>query len=181
MITSTVAREYAKALFQFAKQTDKLDAIGAELDSFTALVKSDRRIRNFLLAPSLAMEKRIASLKKAFSGRVSEQFLKFLLVLCIKRRQDQLEGICTAYNENLYRYYRRIEVIVDSAVELSEAESRLLADMLAARLERTVVIKATVDRNLLGGLVCRIGDVVYDGSLRRKLVRLSEQMLKAKL
>ncbi|MFH1069931.1 MAG: ATP synthase F1 subunit delta [Candidatus Glassbacteria bacterium] len=181
MITSTVAREYAKALFQLAKQTDRLDELAGELNAFTALVRADRSIRNFLSAPSLSMEKRITSLKKVLAGRVSDQFLKFVLVLCSKRRQDQLEGICASYHLELDRYYNRIEVLVHSAVELSETECRSLTDKLAGQLKRKIVLRASVDRNLLGGMVCRIGDVVYDGSLRRRMQRLSEQMLKAKI
>jgi F-type H+-transporting ATPase subunit delta len=120
-------------------------------------------------------------LKHALSGKVSEELLKFILVLIQKRRQDYLAGICTSYHEELNRFYNRVEVFIESAVDLTDKEQNALVTRLSEHLERKVVAKAEVNPDLLGGLVCRIGDVVYDGSLRRQIQQLSIKMLKAKI
>ena len=181
MRTSSVSKEYAKALFLLAKREGKLDEIGDELESFNALVESNKPIKNFLLAPQISAETKVEMLKHALSGNVSEELLKFLLVLIQKRRQDYLAGICTSYHEELNRFYNRVEVFIESAVDLTDKEQNALVTKLSEHLERKVVAKAEVNPDLLGGLVCRIGDVVFDGSLRRQIQQLSIQMLKAKI
>lgn len=181
MRTSPVSKEYAKALFLLARREGKLDEIGDELESFNALVESNKPIKNFLLAPQLSAETKVEMLKHALSGKVSEELLKFLLVLIQKRRQDHLAGICTSYHEELNRFYNRVEVFIESAVDLTDKEQNTLVTRLSEHLERKVVAKAEVNPGLLGGLVCRIGDVVFDGSLRRQIQQLSIQMLKAKI
>lgn len=181
MRTSSVSKEYAKALFLLAKREGKLDEIGDELESFNALVESNKPIKNFLLAPQINAETKVEMLKHALSGKVSEELLKFILVLIQKRRQDHLAGICTSYHEELNRFYNRVEVFIESAVDLTDKERNALVTKLSEHLERKVVAKAEVNPDLLGGLVCRIGDVVFDGSLRRQIQQLSIQMLKAKI
>lgn len=181
MRTSSVSKEYAKALFLLAKREGKLDEIGDELESFNALVESNKPIKNFLLAPQINAETKVEMLKHALSGKVSEELLKFILVLIQKRRQDHLAGICTSYHEELNRFYNRVEVFIESAVDLTDKEQNALVTKLSEHLERKVVAKAEVNPGLLGGLVCRIGDVVFDGSLRRQIQQLSIQMLKAKI
>lgn len=181
MRTSSVSKEYAKALFLLAKREGKLDEIGDELESFNALVESNKPIKNFLLAPQISAETKVEMLKHALSGKVSEELLKFILVLIQKRRQDHLAGICTSYHEELNRFYNRVEVFIESAVDLTDKEQNALVTRLSEHLERKVVAKAEVNPGLLGGLVCRIGDVVFDGSLRRQIQQLSIKMLKAKI
>ena len=181
MRTSAVSKEYAKALFLLARRQDKLDEICAELDSFNHLVESNKQIKNFLLAPQLSAETKVKALKKALSGRVSEELFKFLLVLTEKRRQDYLSSICASYHDELNRFHNQVEVSVESAVDLTENEKDKLVTRLSEHLKRKVVARVKVNPGLLGGLVCRIGDVVYDGSLRRRVQRLSMQMLKAKI
>jgi len=181
MITSSIAKEYAKALFLLARRTDKIDIIDDELDSFTRLVESHKMIKHFLLAPQLSTETKVEVLKKVLSGKVDDDFLRFLLVLVTKRRQDFLAAINAAYKTEVNKYYNRIEVEVEAAVELTPKERDTLRDRLARHFKQNVVIRAFVNPSLLGGLICRIGDMVYDGSLRQRMQRLSNQMLKAKV
>ncbi len=99
-------------------------------------------------------------------------------MLVDKRRQDILPGIHEAYNDQANQYFKRVEVFAASAVELTDKECGLLSDKLARHLGSSVLLRTRVDPGLLGGLVCRIGDTVYDGSLRGRLNRLGRQILK---
>jgi F-type H+-transporting ATPase subunit delta len=181
MRTSAVSKEYAKALFLLAKRKGKLDEIGTELDSFNQLVESNKPIKNFLLAPQLSAETKVKALKQALSGRVSQELFKFLLVLTEKRRQDYLSSICASYHDELNKFHNQVDVFIESAVDLTEKEKDKLVTRLSEHLKRKVVARLKVNPGLLGGLICRIGDMVYDGSLRRRIQRLSMRMLKAKI
>ncbi|HUU28099.1 MAG TPA: ATP synthase F1 subunit delta [archaeon] len=181
MRTSSIAKEYAKALFLLARRSGKIDLIGEELEEFTRLVEKNKPVKNFLLAPQIGIEKKMKALEKALSGKVDNELFKFLMVLAERRRQEFLAEICAFYQEELDKYYNQLQVFVESAVGLTDTECETLASSLSRHLKRKIMVKSTVNPHLLGGLVCRIGDVVYDGSLRRRLERLSYQMLKAKI
>ncbi|MBW7995230.1 MAG: ATP synthase F1 subunit delta [Candidatus Glassbacteria bacterium] len=181
MRTTTVSKEYARALFMLARREDKLDEVGAELAVFVELVRTHELVGRFLLAPQISTDAKLEVLRKALTGKLGPEVVKFVLVTCTKRRLDQLEAIGADYQELLNRHYNRLEVTATSARPLSDEEKQSLADRLAARLKRQVIIRASVDKSLVAGLVCRIGDVVYDGSLRRRIQLLSNQMLKAEI
>ncbi|MEA2062538.1 MAG: F0F1 ATP synthase subunit delta [Gemmatimonadota bacterium] len=178
MITSAAEKEYAKALFMLALRTDKIDTIGEEFAELVQLVEGNRTIKNFLLAPQLSAKKKHRLIKTAFEGRIDKHLFKFLQVLIDKRRQDLLTGIYEAYTGQVNEHYNRVEVSASSAVELTGEEREALKSKFSRHLDRTVVIKTTVDPSLLGGLVCQIGDKVLDGSLRGKLERMGRQILK---
>ena len=181
MNISSVSKEYAKALFLLGKLTGKLEEIEAELNSFNELVEGQRPLKNFLLMPQLSAESKVEVLKKALSGRVSPELMKFLLVLTEKRREAQLAGICASYREEMNRFYKRLEVRIESAVELTGEEKEGLRAGLSKHLNLNVLMHASIDTRLIGGLVCHIGDTVYDGSIRRRIQRLANLMLKAKI
>lgn len=179
MTNSAAAKEYAKALFMLAGRTDRIEAVAADFRAFLDLLDEDRRLKLFLLAPQISAEKKREVFRAALEGKVGGEFLKFLLVTVSKRRQDILGEIHEAFHEELNRHYDRVEVSTVSAVELTDNERKRLTDRLAGHLGKNVSLITAIDPRLLGGLICRIGDVVYDGSLRRRINRLHHQMLKA--
>ncbi|MCE5273363.1 ATP synthase F1 subunit delta [bacterium] len=179
MTNSVAAKEYAKALFLLARRTDRIEVIAGDFEAFIHILETDPKLRLFLLAPQISAEKKGQVFRDALGGKVDDNFLRFLLVVFEKRRHDLLEEINVAYHEELDRYYDRVEVAAATAVEMTESENSALSAKLAGRLGKKIVLRTKVDPRLLGGLVCRIGDVVYDGSLRRRIDRLYHQMLKA--
>ena len=164
-----------------ARREEKLDQVGAELAAFIELVRTNELVGSFLLAPQISTDTKIDVLRKALTGKLGPEVVKFLLLTCTKRRLDQLAAIGADYEDLLNKHYNRLEVTATSAKALTDSEKQSLAAKIAAHLKQEVVIKANVDSSLVAGLVCRIGDVVYDGSLRRRIQLLSNQMLKAKI
>lgn len=181
MRTTTVSKEYAKALFMLASREGKIDLIGAELAAFVRIIGDNERVGMFLLAPQISTAAKGEVLRKAITGKLSQEVVKFVLVTCAKRRLDELEAIAANYEDMLNEHHNRIEVSAVSAKPMTEAEIKSLSDKLAKSLEREVVVRTDVDPSLVAGLVCRVGDVVYDGSLRRRIDMLSNQMLKTKI
>ena len=181
MRTTTVSREYARALFMLATRENKLDQVGDELAAFVELVRANEMVGKFLLAPQIPTAAKSDVLRKALTGNLCPEMVKFVLVTCAKRRLDQMEAIAADYEELLNQHYNRIEVTASSAKPLTDQQKQSLASKLAERLKQQVVVKTTVDPSLVAGLVCRVGDVVYDGSLRRRLQLLSGQMLRSRI
>ena len=179
MKNSAIEKEYAKALFSLAVKVNRLEVIDYELEQVAAVVRDNPRVRTFLDAPQLSSEKKLETLRKALEGRVDPLLEKFLLVLVEKRRQDSLLGIQDAMRDLVNDSKNQVEVRAVTAVSLDDEEVKSLTNKLARMLDSEIILKQEVDGDLIGGLVCRIGDKVFDGSLRGKLERLGRRMLKA--
>ena len=178
MSNSAAEKEYAKALFMLAQRTDKIEQIGDQFAQVVELIQGNRTVKYFLLAPQVSAKKKHRLLKGAFEGRIDEHLFKFLQVLVDKRRQDIMPGICDSYSDQVNQHFNRVEAFASSAVKLTDKERSDLIDRLSRHLGRSVLLRTKVDPGLLGGLICRIGDTVYDGSLRGRLLRLGRQILK---
>jgi F-type H+-transporting ATPase subunit delta len=173
---STVARPYALAAFELAKEKDEL-AKWSEMLQFAALVASDDTMQQYIGNPHVSRD----ALGKLFLGICAEQLTdvgkNFIKVLIDNRRLDVLPQIATLYEQHRAEAERTIEAEVISAFPLSEAQQSLLADKLKQRLGRSVNLIAKVDPNLLGGAIVRAGDLVIDGSVNGQIDKLAHTLM----
>ncbi len=173
---STVARPYALAAFELAKEKDEL-AKWSDMLQFAALVASDETMQQYIGNPHVSRE----SLSKLFLGICAEQLTEmganFIKVLIDNRRLDVLSQIATLYEQHRAEAERTIEAEVISAFPLSDAQQSLLADKLKERLGRSVNLIAKVDPNLLGGAIVRAGDLVIDGSVSGQIDKLAHSLM----
>lgn len=181
MRDSIVARSYAGALFELAERHDAHDAFVQGLNTLTALIGSDSRIRNFLETPKIDVSEKKRVLRGALQDQVSPLFMQFVLVVLQKGRQRLLRVIAAEYRELLDEKRGRLHAQVTLAHEPDEELERAIVGELARLTGRTVVPHITVDPEILGGIVVRFGDHIMDGSVRRRLVRLRQRLAQATL
>ena len=183
---NTVARPYAQAVFEVARENDALDELSTSLAAARDLL-SDGQVAVFLGQPSLNDEQRLEFLQGLFAEAVGEgsvfaggsrhgtNFLKLLLengrVVALPEVSEQFEAL-KAELEN------SIDAVITAAAPLSAAQEKEIADTLAEKLGRDVRISTEIDENLIGGAVIRAGDVVIDGSLRARLDGLANALTK---
>jgi F-type H+-transporting ATPase subunit delta len=173
-----VARVYAEALYQAAEARAEAEAVLGELDELVnGVFRQDPGAELFFASAAVSRERKAEALGKAFEHKASETFVHFLQVLNHHDRLDMLRAIAGAYRGLHDRKARRITVHVHSAVPLTDSErSRIQADVRAVgQLEP--ILEETVDPELLGGLVVRIRDWVYDTSLRTQLQAIRNQLI----
>jgi F-type H+-transporting ATPase subunit delta len=173
-----IAHVYAVALYNAAATGNQLDAVIEEYESFIGDVLAtnpnfDRTLRSSIIGRT----EKAATLRKVFEGRASTVFLNFLLVVNNHGRLDLLRPVLAELKAIRDQWLGRVPVQVRSAVPLDPAEEKALRDRLAAVIAGQPVIHSELDPALLGGLVIRVGDTVYDGSVRTQLRRLREQIL----
>ena len=165
---------YAKALVGAAENLGQTEAVLEELGSVVDDVLD--KLPSFdqaLASPRLALEEKLALLDKAFGGQMSATLLSFLKVVAKHERLDCLRTIRRSA-ERLYNQMRdRVEVLVETATPLNNKVAESIVGRLTQLLGKQVVLTAEVNPDLLGGLVVRIGDTVYDGSLAGQLSRMS--------
>lgn len=181
MRDETLARSYAEALFELAERNGGAEAFAGPVDLLAGLLRSDPGFRLFLETPRIDADAKKAVLRRAFEGRVPAPFLTFMLVVVDKRRQALLASIADAFNALLDERLGRTHVDVTVSRPLADDELESLTDRLSELLDRTAIPHIRVDPAILGGVIVRTGDAIYDGSLRRRLDRMRTMLLDAEL
>jgi F-type H+-transporting ATPase subunit delta len=169
---------YAKALLGAAEAAGQSDLVVEELEALVSDVLDKLPVlEEALRTPRLTHEERLPILEKAFGGRMSPTTLTFLKVVSKHGRLDCLRAIARAARKQLDTARGRVEVLVESAAPLSNPLRERIKARLTQLLGREVILKTAVNENLLGGLMVRVGDTVYDASLSAGLKRMAEVTL----
>jgi F-type H+-transporting ATPase subunit delta len=173
----TIAKNYAEALLDLARQDGDLAKWGRLIDQFAEAMNSDAKLSGFLASPRIAASGKNRILAQALEGQVPATFLKFLQAMVKNRRQLLIPMVATEYHALVDVVENRVHAAVTVAKPASEADQQAIGERLSKVVGKTVVPHFYVNPAVLGGLVARIGDTVLDGSVRRRLARLKTQML----
>lgn len=173
------ARRYAKALFQVARESRRLDAVGEELARVLEILVADRRLGEFLSRPWIkGVTKKSVATAIALRLGCSPLVRDFVGLVAQRGRTDHLAEIARAYRSFLDAERGQARAQVRSAVVLGEAERGRLTRRLGPLAGKEVIVEARVDASLLGGFVAQIGSLVLDGSLDGQLARLRERLVR---
>ncbi|CAH1042708.1 MULTISPECIES: F0F1 ATP synthase subunit delta [Halomonadaceae] len=170
----TVARPYAKAAFEYARDHEAFDSWSQALGFLSAAV-ANSDVRRLLGSPKLENDKKVALLSDMLSEK-QEGLSRFLDTLADQGRLLALPFIAEQFEYLRAEHEQRVEVTVTSAYKLTAAQQTKLANALKKRLNREISITTQVDKTLIGGVILRAGDTVIDGSVRGRLNRLSEAL-----
>jgi F-type H+-transporting ATPase subunit delta len=179
-----IARNYAETLLALAERhggAGGLEEFGRAADALAGLMQDDPRLRQFLETPRVSPDEKKQVLARALAGRAPEMFTRFVMVLADKRRQALLPEIAAAYRELVDERMGRVRVHVTISHAPDAALQAEIGNALADRLGKTVIPTFTVDPELLGGMVVRMGDQILDGSVRTRAAQLRRRLLGAEL
>jgi F-type H+-transporting ATPase subunit delta len=170
-----IARVYADALFQVAKQQGKLDVIREQLGEFADAVAASRDLQVFLFSPYFSSTEKRDGIGRAVIGAEPE-LVNFLELLAEKHRMPVIFRIRSRFDELWAAENKQLEVKLTSAVELDpEIVARVEAE-IERQTHRKVELEAEVDTEMIGGLVLRVGNMVMDASLRGRLEKLRKEV-----
>jgi F-type H+-transporting ATPase subunit delta len=172
-----VARSYASALFDLAESKGSAEAYGQALDEVGNLLDQEPAFGQFLETPRIDAREKKRLLRETFGGRIPEHVLNFLLLVVDKRRQKLLKLMAREYRDFVDKKMGRAHVEVTVARAVDGAAVADLKGRLSKALGKDVVPHVRVDPSLVGGIVVRSGDVLYDGSVRRRLQGLRRHLL----
>lgn len=162
--------QYANALADIALEQGAPEPAAKQLDGFGAAYEESAELRTFLASPAVNMEAKHEVLEKIAKRLGASKIIRnFLFVIADHRRTQLIPEIIAAFQQVLRQRQGVAEAEISSAVELSAAQKKELAATLARLTGKTIEPKYSLDPALLGGAVVRIGDTIYDGSLRSRL------------
>lgn len=180
MTTGTVSilgRRYASALLALAEQAGSIDKVGQDLSDFAASWNASRDLRAAFENPIVGMEKRREILREIASASGMDALVRDTLLLVSDRgRMGQVNDIVEAYRSLAEARSGRVRAEVVSASELPDAYFQELQRTLERVTGKHVTIAKRVDPALLGGIVTRVGDQVFDGSLKHHLDELKHEL-----
>ena len=172
---STIARPYAKAAFEEARDHKRLGPWSEALQTFAAVV-GDPRVAALLGNPHVTPQELAALVTEIAAPKLDEQGRNFVGTLADNRRLALLPEISARFEELKSEAEGVVDVTVTSAAPLDDSQRAKLAAALERRLGRSVRLQCATDRELIGGAVLRAGDLMIDGSLRARLERIAYEL-----
>ena len=173
----TIARNYAEVLLTLARRANDLDGWGKMIGDVADAVERDGTLRVFLETPRVAAAEKNRILGQAFQDRMPRLFVRFLQSLVSHHRQMLIGEIAREYGDLVDAEVGRVHARVTVARDTDAAEREAIAKGLTRAIGKQVVPHISVNPSILGGVVVRMGDMVMDGSVRRRLASLRTRML----
>jgi F-type H+-transporting ATPase subunit delta len=173
-----IASVYARSLFEVAQETDKLDEVREQLGQFADALEGDRELQVFFFSPYFSSEEKKDGLGKVLDG-ANPAILNFFELLVEKHRMPALFRIRRTYDQLWEHENKLLPVEITSAIELDDEIAQRIGDQIGQQTGQRVELTKTVDPEILGGLVLRVGNSILDASIRNRLENLRKNVATA--
>jgi F-type H+-transporting ATPase subunit delta len=169
---------YARALLGATEANQQSESVMEELDTLVdRVLQGHPALEATLASPRVSPGDKAALLDHIFEGRISEQLLTFLKVVAMHGRLDCIRQIRRAAREEINRLRSRVGVQVTTAEPLNHDLRARIEQQLQSKLGRQIDLQCIVDSRVLGGLLVRVGDTVFDASVANRLARLKVEII----
>jgi F-type H+-transporting ATPase subunit delta len=172
----TLARPYAKAIFEYALQHETLNVWLQILASCSQLL-ADVRVQKYLSNPTITKQNQMNFIFSIINEEKNDAFNNFIALLSQKKRLILLPEIYEQYKAYQAEYEKTVAVTIVTFMPLSAMQQEKLTKALTQKLKRKVAAQYQQDINILGGVVVYAGDLVVDASALRKLQRLTNALV----
>lgn len=181
MSQRTVTRRYATALYEEADQAGVLEAVDEDVLMLRRSIESNRDLSRFFESPVIPQEKKDTIVQELLEDRIEELTLRFLRLLIRKDRETLTQAILDEYQSLRDDQRGIVDARVTVAHPLSDEDRDGLVEALEEKTEKEVRLHLEEDPDLIGGVVIRIGDRVFDGSVRIQLNALRDRLRETRL
>ena len=179
MISLTTARKYAKALLEIGLQEKNHEILGGELEKLAGLFQENKELRLVLFSPFYPAPRRKAIVKRvAESLGLSKTTLDFLDLLIDRDRMDHFPAMVKAYEGLADEVSHRLRASLISARKLPAPLVGEIKAQLESSTGKEVILSTQENPSLIGGVITKIGNVIYDGSLKTQLLKAKENLYK---
>ena len=173
-----IAEVYGRSLFEVATEHDIADELREELGEFADALDSDRDLAVFFFSPYFSTQEKKDGLHRAITD-ADPVVVNFLELLIEKHRMPVVFRVRAEFDSLWEEENRLLPVTVTSAVELPKSTVKQIGDRISEQTERKVDLSATVDPDILGGIIVRVGNSVLDASIRNRLENFRKQVARA--
>ena len=180
MTPRTIAKRYAAALFDIAQKAGSEERAERELADVAALIAEHDQLRNVLETPAVpplvkkALVREI--LVRAGATNLGAETQRLLAILGDRDRLMLLPDVARAFTDRVLQAKRIVPAEVVTAVPLADGSRAAIAEALKRATGSVVRLTTRVDPAIIGGVVARVGSVLFDGSITRQLERLGQRL-----
>ncbi len=165
-----VTKTYGDALFDLACEEKKLDELYKQVTDLKKILDANTEFKALMNHPKITRDEKLGCMEEVFGGRIEGELLGFLVLVLKKDRYGEIDGILDHFIARVKEFKGIGVAYVTSAVELTDAQKKEIKDKLLATTDyKEMEVNYRVDRELIGGVIIRIGDRVVDSSIRTKL------------
>ncbi|WP_010630623.1 F0F1 ATP synthase subunit delta [Sporolactobacillus vineae] len=175
-MSEIVASRYAKALFEVAEERDAVEPIETQLGAVTQTLDNNQDLRRVLVHPQVSSENKKALVGKLFEEDAGLEVLNLLRLLIDRKRESIIDDVLEAYTHMADLKRGILDVTVTTAVPLDEDEEKDLAARLENVLGKKLRMHTRVNEKIIGGILLRIGDRLYDGTIAGKLAGFKQEI-----
>lgn len=180
MTDKSISRRYAKALFSIGEEQGKIKAFSENLQDFLAVLESNEGLAATLNSYFISNTEKKNVVRATFSS-YEPLVINFICLVLDKGRGLYLREICNAYQRLQDDSENILHAIVKSVIPLTEEQKKELEEKFSSLTSQKVKVELSVDPSLIGGLMVRVGDKIYDGTLARQLELMRESLKESKL
>ena len=181
MTPRTAARRYAVALFDVVDKSGGIDRADQDLRAFADAVAGHPELQKVFEAPAVPAPKKRAIVEGliAASGDVSPEVSRLVLLLADRDRLALVGDVAAAFEARVMQAKKIVPAEVVTAVALHDGPRRALVQALGKAAGGDVRMTERVDPGILGGVIARVGSIVYDGSVTHQVERLRQRLLES--
>ncbi|QSX09308.1 ATP synthase F1 subunit delta [Alkalibacter rhizosphaerae] len=178
---SLAGKKYAQALMEVAMEQKVVEEIYEQFKMIMRGLRDHRDLYEILLLPSTQTSEKKSIIEKIYKGQINGYLYNLLMVVLDKNRMEDLKLIFESYRELYYDLNKMVEANVVTVVPMTEDEKAALKAKLEQRTKKTVLLTTRIDDSIIGGMIVYLGDQVIDGSVRRKLSLLKNELKEIRL
>jgi F-type H+-transporting ATPase subunit delta len=171
-------KRYALALYQVAEEKGKIKEYLGDLRAICDLIDNNSDFREVIKHPQISTKKKKETFISIFKGNIDEELLSFLLILIEKDRIAYLREKLNEMEKIHLERENTLIAVVKTAVPMLENETKALKEKLEKKYDKKIIMTTEVDKTILGGVFVRVGNDVIDGTVRSKLDKMKDIMLK---
>jgi len=172
---SKVAYRYASSLLQTALENNTLEKVYHDLKLLIENFDKSGELKRAVESPVIKPEIKISFLKEIFSKKMDKETLKFIRFVIDKNREDVLYLIAEKFIDLRNEHLGIVELDVKTAFKFNEDQKQTVKSKFEKLLKKTVNLNVVVDNSLIGGFIAKVGDTVYDASLKHQLELLKKE------
>lgn len=179
MSARSAARRYAAVLFEVVNQAGDVARAERDLNAFVDLVNGHAQLKQVLTSPAVPAARKRAVLDHvlAAAGDMTVEVKRLLLMLADRDRLANLADVASAYTARVMAHQKVVDAVIVTAQPLPEGRRASLAKALSDASGATVQLKESINPDIVGGMVARVGSVVFDASLTRQLEKMRQRLL----
>ena len=174
MAYSKVASRYAKSLISLSQEQKNMDTVYSDMTGLDSICKSNKDLVVVLRSPIVKSDKKLAILENLFSGKFSKLTMAFLKIITTKKREFYLPEIAQQFIQQYKSFNSIVTANVTTSIPLTDGLRKQLIQVVKTVSMKELELVESVDKNITGGIIVRVGDQQIDASISSKIKNLKK-------